>query len=65
MGMKDTNGVTMVFGIHRAEEIGGGFVLGLLLPAPPSGGLPNLGSARKRFSLPLELKLFSRRPLVA
>ena len=34
-GMKATDGVTMMFGVHGAEEIGGGFVLGLFLSAAP------------------------------
>jgi hypothetical protein len=33
--MEATDGITMMFGVHRAEEIGGGFVLGLILSAAP------------------------------
>jgi hypothetical protein len=34
-GMEATNGITMMFDVHGAEEIGGGFVLGLVLSAAP------------------------------
>jgi hypothetical protein len=34
-GMEATNGIAMMFGVHGAEEIGGGFVLGLVLSAAP------------------------------
>ena len=33
--MKATNGITMMFRVHGAEEIGGGFVVGLVLSAAP------------------------------
>ena len=34
-GMDGANGVAMMFGVHGGEEIGRGFVFGLLLPAAP------------------------------
>src|SRR5437660_11376060 len=34
-GMETANGIAMMFGVHRAEEVGGGFVLGLVLLATP------------------------------
>ena len=34
-GMEATNGVTMTLGVHGAEAVGGGFVLGLFLSAAP------------------------------
>jgi hypothetical protein len=34
-GMEATDGIAMMFGVHGVEEIGGGFVPGLLLSAAP------------------------------
>ena len=34
-GLEATNGITMMFGVHGAEKIGGGFVLGPFLSATP------------------------------
>lgn len=34
-GMEAAKGITMMFGVHGAEEVGGGFVVGLLLAAAP------------------------------
>ena len=34
-GMEATDGITMMFGVHGAEEIGGSLVLGLVLSAAP------------------------------
>ena len=33
--MEATNGVTMMLGVHGAEKVGGGFVLGFILSAAP------------------------------
>ena len=33
--MEAANGMAMMFGVHGAEKIGGGFVLWFLLPAAP------------------------------
>jgi hypothetical protein len=34
-GMEAADGITMMFGVHGAEKVGGGFVLGLFLSAAP------------------------------
>jgi hypothetical protein len=34
-GMEATDGIAMMFGVHGTEEIGGGFVVGLVLTAAP------------------------------
>jgi len=34
-GLEAAEGVAMMFGVHGGEEVGGGFVLGFLLPTAP------------------------------
>lgn len=34
-GLEPANGRAMMFGVHGGEEISGGFVVGLVLPAAP------------------------------